>query len=942
MPKIQKTQVSGTASDNSTNSAAPTNNNDTGINFKDVRIKAQQKTVLAKHGFVPLSLYRIKDFARTLVSNNNFTDALATTFTVLSVSLAFPLVPWPILIAMLFATFIITYVQPFVGLIFLLFETLPMMIYQAPLFAWIFTLFISVTMIAGFKYYRTIIFTYMLITLPLSSAGYFLLIPALVITVLSVGFKRSVVACFAAILFAVMIAGFTGIPLTGGLLYNQASAYAIASKTVNPLYISPSKPAPSLSNVSELFGSAFALFLSLNVMMKVYYGLFLIALPLAFHTELIFIQLMIWLVTVFAISSYAVSSRSKFKGSEASLFSGIIVASYIIIATFMNISFSVYPIIGYIGIVLFVFVLEMYNVEIIKALDVMKQDFRGKFGEMYEDLSNGTIETFNNVANYEETKKELKEAILSPLEKKELAGAYNIKPPKGILLFGPPGTGKTLIMRALANEIHAGFFYVKTSSILSSYSGESSNTLTKIFATAKKHSPAILFFDEIDSIAGSRLSQGGGENEMQILSTLLTEMDGFQSIEKVIIVGATNMPQLLDPGIMRPGRFDKIIYMPLPNLEGRRLIFKYYLSKLPVSNKMDYNKLAEVSERYSGADIKNACDEVARSVATVAAEKNTVLSIETDDVLQVIKMMKPSTSLALLDMYKEFKATYERRGHVEESEENTDNITINDVVGLEEVKKSLYNAVELPILHPELVKKYDIKAIKGVLMFGPPGTGKSMLMRAISNEIGETKFISVSGVEILRNGGENAVIEIKKMFERAEENAPSIIFVDEIDTLIPSRENASEEGSMIAGEFLQELDGIKKNYEIVFVGATNRPYALDPAILRAGRFDKVIYIPPPTEKDREVLWKINLIKAPVDKGINFEDLAKHSDGYTGADITNICEQAKIAVMERSNNKTGSDFISQKDIIAILEKVKPSAPESALLRYKRFIEEHGER
>ena len=911
------------------------------VSFRNLRESREEKAASSKRGTVPLSVYRIKDAVRTLFSNKNFTDALATTFAVLSVAAAFPSVPLPVLIAMLVITFIITLVHPFAGLIFLLFETLPMIIYQVPLIAWIFTLFISAALIVGFKHYRTITFTYMLIVLPLSHVGYFLLIPAFVLTVISVGFKRSVAASLVALLVVFMMSGITGIPTGGGVVYNNTGAFSYATTVLGTANIVPSRQAASLGSIGADFGSALGRFWSFGVISQIFSGLEVMPYSLTVDTGLIAMQLAVWIIAVLAVSSYAVRSRSRFKGTEASIFGLIIIIPYVALSAYAGLQISAGPFIGFAGIVLFLFLLELNDVEVVRALDVMKQDFRGRFGEAFEDLSSGTHETFEDIANYEETKKELREAVLAPIENRSLAGAYNIKAPKGILMFGPPGTGKTLIMRALANELHVGFFYVKTANILSPYAGESSSQIAKIFDVAKKHAPCILFFDEIDSVAGNRTEEGSG-NERQILSALLTEMDGFQRIDNVVIIGATNVPQLLDPAIMRPGRFDKIIYMPLPTAAGRSLIFRYHLSKLPVSRKIDYSRLASVTERYSGADIKGICDEVARRTADQAGKENTVLSIETDDVLSVIKMTKASTTLASLEMYTKFKSMYERRGFVEAGEEAGEEITLDDVAGLSEVKKALYNAVELPIIHPELVKKYDIKVIHGVLMFGPPGNGKTMLMRAVANDIGSVKFISADGVEIMREGPENAISEIKKVFDRAKENAPSILFIDEIDTLVPSRENASEGGTMVAGEFLQQMDGIGKSYNIVLVAATNRPDALDPAMLRPGRFDRLVYIPPPNAGDRETIFRQNLAKAPLDKGVDPKSLAVETDGYTGADIASICGQAKMLALERSASGSSEDMITMEDIMGVIKKVKPSAPGRNLKRYADFVEKYGER
>ena len=889
---------------------------------------------------VPISFYWIKDYIRQFLRNKNFPDAMAATFAVASVAIAFPLFPLPVLIALLAITFVITIFSPLLGLMALLFETFPMFIYQSPLLAWILTIFITISLFLGYKHYRTITLIYLLAVLPLSYLGYLLEFPALIVGILFIGLKRGSIAAIATVLIVAMLSGLTGIQNTGPIVYNASSAHAILAKSeVTSLFV-PSKAVATLGGILPALSNSISNFFSFSVSSHIFDGFALAFTALSYDWIMTGIQALIWLFVVFSISNYVIKSRSPYKGAESSILGVIIPISYIAISYITNTPYTMYILWSFVITPFAIFSLEINNIDVVRALEVMKQDFLGKFGESFEEFSTGSRETLDDIANYNETKKELKEAILAPIEHREISGAYNVKPTKGILLFGPPGTGKTLLMRVISNEIRARFFYIKTSSILSPYSGEGAQVLAKIFNTAKKNKPAVLFFDEIDAIASSREMQES-ESTRQLLSTLLSEMDGFQKSEGIVVVGATNIPHVLDPGIMRPGRFDKIIYMPLPDKKGREEIFRYYLKKLPVSDSIDYQRLSELTERFSGADIKSICDESARQVADVAVSQVKVLKITTDDLITNIKRTKPSTSLSQIETYNNFRLDYERRSHPEKVIRDQNAIIINDVVGLDEAKNALKEAVELPLLHQNMIKKYDISAIKGILLFGPPGTGKTMLMKAVANEMGDISMIVISGTDVQVAGAENATLAIKQIFERAKENAPSILFIDEIDAIVPSREGASETGLQMTSQFLQEMDGIRESSGIVIVGATNRPDALDPALLRAGRFDKLIFVPPPNQDERERLFEKYLKKAPIAK-VEFAELAKETDGFTGADIANLCREVKMKVMENAIKVSEEREITMEDILLAMKEIKPSAPEREILRYKEFISRYGKR
>ncbi|MDE1855651.1 MAG: AAA family ATPase [Candidatus Micrarchaeota archaeon] len=934
MPTTSKTgKVSSTASN-----GKATGNGKGKIQFG---IRPKPKREQPSYKATPLYLYKFKDMLRQLVSAQNFPDAVAAIFALISVSAALPLFPIPALAILSLFTAIVTMLQPLIGLMVLLFTTFPMFLYQVPLIAWLFTLFMSMSFLLGYKHYRSIIFIYALLALPFSIFGWLLELPLFILTILTIGFKRGAVAAIVTILIVAMSSGLTGLQNSGGIVFSSNQTFSqVVSLHASPFLV-PSKPAPDISSFSQSFGAAASMFFSYDVSSRIFQGLALAGMAIVTNLLVVGVQLLVWVFVAFMISTYAVRSRSKYKGTEASLFGAVIIVAYVALSYFSGQQVSMLPIASFFVAPPILFILEYNEITVVRALEVMKQDFRGRFGEMFEDITTGTKETFDDIANYDDVKKELKEAVLAPIEKRELAGAFNIKPAKGILLFGPPGTGKTFIMRALANELRAGFFYIKASQIISPYPGQSAQAISRIFDVAKKHAPAIIFIDEIDNIASSREIQES-ESGRQMLSTLLSELDGFQKIEGVVLVGATNVPQMLDPAIMRTGRMDKIIYMPLPNAAGRKKILEMYFRHLPVVEGIDYAKLAEITDRYSGADIKNLSENVAREAAEDSAGKGKVLKITMPDIVRIIKVTKPSTSLAQIDKYNTFRMDYERRTHQGAAVEIPQAVSVDQVVGMEEAKKALHEAVEVPILHPELLKKYDIKNIKGILLFGPPGTGKTMLMRAVVSEMGDVHLVTLSGAEISKYGPERAIEAIRQTFDRAKENAPAIIFIDEIDAVVPARDTASEKGMQFTGEFLEELDGLKSEFNIVLVGATNRPDMLDTALLRPGRIDKIIYTAPPNAEEREQIFRLNLEKVPIKGAIDFAKLSSMTQGYTGADIANICRQVKMNALEESLRQSEEAGVSMEMLSKLVENTKPSAPSLVVGRYLSFLAKYGQR
>ncbi|MEM4295769.1 MAG: AAA family ATPase, partial [Candidatus Anstonellales archaeon] len=553
-----------------------------------------------------------------------------------------------------------------------------------------------------------------------------------------------------------------------------------------------------------------------------------------------------------------------------------------------------------------------------------------------QDLSvESNLKGFEDVANYDELKAELIESIKTPLENPKIAYAYGLKPPKGLLLFGPPGTGKTYLMKALAKELNFPFLYVKTSQLLSPYYGESEKNVSQIFELARKKAPVVLFFDEIDAIAKKRAGGGLDEVTPRVLNTLLQELEGVVSKKPIIFVAATNVPNMIDPALLRPGRIDKVIYMGVPDERGRELLFKYYINQVPNEN-IDFKKLAKMTERYTPADISNVVQEAKRIAAKRASKTGNIEPITMNDLEGIIKITKPSVSASLLEEHEQFKLEFERKTS-KEKEEKPPELTFSDVADMEDVKKTLKEAIELPLKYGQLIEEFQLRPPKGLLLFGPPGTGKTYIMKAAAGEF-KVPIIFLSGAELLKKGYYEAATVLKEAFNRAKDNAPSIIFIDEIETVAPARTGMS---NPLMGQLLQEMDGLKNLKNVIVVGATNLPQTLDPALLRPGRFDRIIYIPPPSKEVRKQIFAIHLGK--FSSSFDLDYLANATEGYSSADIKALCEEIKLKLFQKSM-QTGKkiDTLTKQELSSLLAGRKPSITKDLLFVYEKFIKEYGER
>jgi len=531
--------------------------------------------------------------------------------------------------------------------------------------------------------------------------------------------------------------------------------------------------------------------------------------------------------------------------------------------------------------------------------------------------------TWDMIGGYDDVKREIREYIELPLKYKDVAKKYGLRPPKGILLFGPPGCGKTLMMRALANEAKINFIYVNVSDIMSKWYGESEARLRELFANARKNAPCILFFDEIDTIGVKRESHSGDSVTPRLLSLMLSEIDGLQSEDGVIIVGSTNVPHLLDKALLRAGRFDKLIYIGVPDKKARKEIFQIHFKGLPIADDIDFDKLAEMTERFTGADIANVVQECARMAAIDALERKIDRKITMQDCVNVIKRYKPSVTLQMLEEYEKFRLDYERkfRGPEVPEVDDGEKITLDDIGGYDEIKKELHELLEMQFKYYSLMEQMKIPPIRGILLYGPPGVGKTMMAKALAKTLG-VKLIMLSGAEILYKGYEGAVAAVKEAFNRARENKPSILLLDELDAIAPSRGGQKPEASKVVNQLLTEMDGIRSLKEVVVIGTTNRLEDIDPALKRPGRFDKIIYMPLPNKRERKEIFEKYLGK-DVCEQVNCDKLAEITEGYSGADIAAVTREAKMKVLKEIIRGNKDRKLTYEDLLEAIAIVKPS-------------------
>ncbi|MCK4320017.1 CDC48 family AAA ATPase [Candidatus Bathyarchaeota archaeon] len=534
--------------------------------------------------------------------------------------------------------------------------------------------------------------------------------------------------------------------------------------------------------------------------------------------------------------------------------------------------------------------------------------------------------TYEDIGGLHEEIQRIREMVELPMRHPELFQRLGIRPPQGVLLHGPPGCGKTLLARAVANESEANFFPVNGPEIMNKFYGGSEQNVRDIFQQAQKNLPSIIFIDELDAIAPKR-GEVTGEVERRVVAQLLASMDGLTGRQNVIVIGATNRPDALDPALRRPGRFDREIEIGVPDKKGRHEILQIHTRGMPLAKDVDLKKVEDMTHGYTGADLAGLCRETAmKALRRYLPEINVEEERVPPSVLEKMEIKMED----FLNAYKEITPTAMREVYIE-----VPTVKWTDVGGLESVKEELREAVEWPLKNPQVFTRMGIRPPKGILLFGPPGCGKTLLARAVATE-SEANFITIKGPEVFSKWVGESEKAIREVFRKARMASPAVIFFDEFDSLVPRRGLGYADSGVTArviSQLLTEMDGIVTLEDVVVIAATNRPDIVDPAILRPGRFDRLIYVPDPDEKARLEILQIYTKEMPLTKDVDLAQLTSMTKNYSGADIDAVCREAGLNALRTDINAKEVSFADFKEALG---KIGPTITSNMEAWYKSFI------
>ena len=534
--------------------------------------------------------------------------------------------------------------------------------------------------------------------------------------------------------------------------------------------------------------------------------------------------------------------------------------------------------------------------------------------------------TYDELGGLKSEVQKIREIIELPMRHPELFEKIGVEAPKGVLLYGPPGTGKTLLAKAVAGETNAHFISISGPEIMGKHYGESEERIREIFTQAEENSPSIVFIDEIDSIAPKR-DEVSGELEKRIVSQLLTLMDGMKSRGNVVVIAATNRPDSIDPALRRPGRFDREIEIGIPDDEGRFDILSIHTRGMPIDEKVDLKQISKTTHGFVGADLEILSKEAAmKSLRRILPEIDYDEEKISSEILEKIQI----TSDDFRDALKEVSPSALREVQVQ-----VPNVSWDDVGGLENLKEELKEAVEWPIKYKDAYDYVNVESPKGILLDGPPGTGKTLIAKALA-KMTDSNFISIKGPELLSKWVGESERGIREIFRKARQAAPCIIFLDEVDALVPRRGSGGSNSHVtenVVSQILTEIDGLEELNNVLIIAATNRLDIVDEAFLRPGRFDRIIKVPNPDEKGRQHIFEIHTKSKPLASDAKISEIVKLTDNFSGAEIAAVANRAAIAALRRyvsGKSKNVKEIkITQQDLIDAVDKVKPRKREAPI-------------
>jgi transitional endoplasmic reticulum ATPase len=534
--------------------------------------------------------------------------------------------------------------------------------------------------------------------------------------------------------------------------------------------------------------------------------------------------------------------------------------------------------------------------------------------------------TYDELGGLKNEVQKIREMVELPMRHPELFDKIGVEAPKGVLLYGPPGTGKTLLAKAVAGETNAHFISLSGPEIMGKHYGESEERIREIFTQAEENSPSIIFIDEIDSIAPKR-DEVSGELEKRIVSQLLTLMDGMKSRGKVVVIAATNRPDSIDPALRRPGRFDREVEIGIPDDEGRFDILSIHTRGMPIDKKVNLKQISKTTHGFVGADLEVLSKEAAmRSLRRILPEINLDEDKISSEILQKIEITSDDFREALKEV---------RPSALREVQVQIPDVSWDDVGGLDELKDELREAVEWPIKHKEAYDYVNVETPKGVLLHGPPGTGKTLIAKALA-KMTESNFISIKGPELLSKWVGESEKGVREIFRKARQAAPCIIFLDEIDSLVPRRSSGNSDSHVtenIVSQILTEIDGLEELHNVLIIGATNRLDIVDEALLRPGRFDRIIEVGNPDSKGRKHIFEIHTKKKPLEGNVDIKKLVEITDGFSGAEIAAITNRAALVALKRYVSGKSQNIkeikITQQDLIDAVDKVRPLKKEAPI-------------